>query len=87
MITFFNRKKVYIGCDFKRFADIRILLADHHIRYDFHVRNRMGQWTGRGTLRGRTASPGHTETMYEYEVFVHKNDYDEAMYLIGQMRN
>lgn len=88
MITIFNRKNVYTGFDLKRFSAIRTMLADNHIPYTFSTKNQMGQWTGRGTLRGRTGSLGQpSDTMYEYEVFVHKNDYEEAMYLIQQIKN
>lgn len=87
MITIFNRKNVYTGYDLKLYSDIRTLLADNHIPYKAGVKNRMGQWTGHGTIRGRTGSFGQpSETMYEYEVFVHSNDYERAMYLIQHQK-
>ncbi|MBS6396995.1 MAG: hypothetical protein KH452_07575 [Clostridiales bacterium] len=83
MITIFNRKNVYTGNDMGQFSNIRRTLADHRIRYTYHIRNQMGQWTGRGTLRGRTGSAGQLNTPQEtYEVYVHKKDYEEAVHLI-----
>lgn len=88
MITIFNRKNVYTGYDLKQSSAIRNVLADHHIPYIVNTKNQMGQWTGHGTLRGRTGSLGQSAaTMYEYEVFVHKDDYETAMYLIQQSQN
>lgn len=83
MITLFNRKTVYTGFDLARYSAIRTALADNHIDYVPRVKNRMGQWNGHGTIRGRTGSPGmSSDIMYEYEVFVHKKDYELAMRVI-----
>ena len=87
MITLFNRKSVYVGFDLKQFSNIRTALSDHHIDYVPKVKNRMGQWAGHGTIRGRTGSVGMTsDIMYEYEVFVHKKDYELAMKVIQETR-
>lgn len=87
MITLFNRKNVYTGFDLKQFSAIRTALADNHIDYVPKVTNRLGQWAGHGTIRGRTGSVGMTsDIMYEYEVFVHKKDYELAMKVIQEMR-
>ena len=83
VITLFNRKTVYLGCDLKQFSAVRDTLAAHGVDYAIKTKNRMGQWTGRGTLRGQTGSLGQpADAMYEYEVFVHKDDYEKAMHLI-----
>lgn len=83
MITLFNRKTVYTGYDLKKFSAIRDILAASQIDYTMNTKNRMGQWTGHGTLRGRTGSLGQSaDTTYEYEIFVHKDDYEKAMHLI-----
>ena len=87
MITLFNRKTVYIGFDLKRYSDIRTALTDHQIDYVQKVNNRMGQWAGHGTIRGRTGSMGiPSEKMYEYEVFVHQKDYEQAMKVIQEIK-
>ena len=85
MITVFNRKNIYVGFDLKKYSDIRNTLGEHGINYTTSVKNRLGQWagSGRGTLRGQTGSLGQSPDMtYEYEVFVHNKDYEEAMRLI-----
>lgn len=79
MITLFNAKTVYLGKDMKKFNEVRDYLECNHIKYKYKVRNRMSQWNGRDTIRSRTGSFGNsTESMYEYEVLVHKNDYDKV---------
>lgn len=88
MITVLNRKNVYASFDLKRSSAIRSVLADNHIPYTVNTKNQMGQWTGHGTLRGRTGSLGQSaDAMYEYEIFVHKDNYEEAMHLIRQIRD
>ncbi|MBR5508463.1 MAG: hypothetical protein IKV59_00250 [Lachnospiraceae bacterium] len=87
MITFFNRKNVYVGFDLKQFADIRTALSNHQIDYLPKVKNRMGQCAGHGTIRGRTGSMGiSSDRMDEYEIFVHKKDYELAMKIIQTMK-
>lgn len=79
MITFFNAKTVYLGTDMKKFNEVRDYLECNHIKYKYKVKNRTGQWNGSGTTRGRTGSYGTpAETMYEYEIVVHKNDYEKV---------
>lgn len=87
MITIFNRKSVYFGYDMNQSFVIRNILADNRIPYKFNTKNHMGQWSAPGTLRGRMGTLGQsTQTMYEYEIFVHEKDYDQAVFLINQMR-
>jgi len=79
MITFFNSRSLYIGTDMKRFNEIRDRLEADGIRYKYKVRNRMSQWNGSGTIRGRMGSTGSApERMYEYEILVHKKDFERA---------
>lgn len=76
MITLFNSKTLYIGYDMARFNEIRDYLERNHIKHKSKVKNRMGQWSGEGTLRGRTGSLGTpAELTYEYEILVKKEDY------------
>lgn len=81
MITLLNSKSVYLGCDMKKFNEIREYLDTNHIKYKSKVKNRQGQWSGigSGTVRGRTGSIGTpAECMYEYEILVHKDDFDKV---------
>lgn len=81
MITMFNSKSVFLGTDMKRFNEVREYLDANHIKYKYKVKNRQGQWSGvgGGTVRGRTGSLGTpAAAMYEYEILVHKDDYDKV---------
>lgn len=80
MIAFFNSKSLYTGTDMKKFNEIRDYLDQNKIKYRYRVKNRMSQWSGRGTVRGRIGSAGNApELAYEYEILVHKRDYDRAV--------
>lgn len=80
MITMFNARTVYLGCDLKRFNQIRDYLEANDIPYKRKVRNPQGSWfPGGGTQRGHMGSLGTpTELMYEYEILVHEKDYDKV---------
>ena len=80
MITIFNRVNIYIGFDLTEFNRIREAFEYHKIKYSYHVKNQMGQWTGRGTLRGNLGSAAQPSNLfYEYEIFVHKKDKEQAI--------
>lgn len=80
MLTIFNRESVYLGRDMKEFGAVRERLAQQNIHYSYKVKNQMTQWIFPGTMRGRTGSLGQDSSLqYEYEVFVHKRDYERAM--------
>lgn len=83
MITFFNRKEVCITFDLKRQAEVRDLLQGAGIDYRIKVINRTSTASVRAGTRAYTGSFG-TNTMmeYEYHIYVHKDDYEEAMHLI-----
>lgn len=83
MFTIFNSKSLWIGRDLKRFNQIREILDAKQIPYEHKVHNRMGQWSGRGTLRGNTGSLGvPTDQMYEYEIIVYQKDMELAEYCL-----
>ena len=78
VITHFNSKSVYLGPDLRRFNEIRDYLDQAHIRYKYKVKNRMGQWAGRGTIRSNTGSAGQpAASAHEYEILVHKDDFEK----------
>lgn len=80
MITILNRKSVYIGTDMQKFAKVRELLARENIDYTCKVSNPLNNWSGSGgTMRSRTGGAGGTDT---FEVFVHKNDYGKAVFVL-----
>ena len=76
MITIFNRKVVCITYDMKRQAEVRDILNANGIKYIFKVTDRCGS--------NPTASAWgiRIDERCEYKIFVHKDDYEEAMHLI-----
>ncbi|MDO5574624.1 MAG: hypothetical protein Q4G60_11680 [bacterium] len=84
MLTIFNTMSLYIGTDMKRFNEIRDILDANKIKYKYNTKNHLGEWTGRGTVRGNTGSFRNvSELMYEYDIKVLKSDYEEAKYFIS----
>lgn len=83
MITVLNRKELAITFDMKEQARVRNLLADHNIDYDIKTVNRMSPSPVAAGARSRTGTFGQSQdTMYEYIIYVHKNDYEKALHLI-----
>ncbi len=83
MFTLFNSKSLWIGTDLTRFNQIKEALDNHSVSYKYKVRNHLGQWNGKGTIRGTMGSFGNpTEQMYQYEIFVYNKDFEQAQYFI-----
>ena len=83
MFTFFNSESLWIGFEMDRFNQIRDVLDNNSIPYKYKVRNHLGQFSGRGTIRGSKGSFGNpTEQMYQYEVFVYRKDLEKAKFVI-----
>ena len=83
MFTLFNSKSLWIGTDLTRFNQIRDALEHQSVPYKYKVRNHLGQWNGKGTIRGTRGSFGNpTEQMYQYEIFVYNKDFEQAQYFI-----
>ena len=84
MITIFNRESLWIGRDMKRFNEMRDVLEREHIPYSYKTRSSGGRWMGHGTARGSFGSVGSSiDLMYEYEIFVLRNDLERARYLVN----
>lgn len=84
MLTFFNSESLWIGTDMKRFNQFRDVLEREGIAYRHKVKNRMRQWSGSGSMRGRTGSAGMSAgDTYEYEILVYKRDWEKAKKLTG----
>ena len=83
MITALNRENVYIGFDLQEFNRIREILEANQIDYAQKVNNHAGSWALEGTIRGGAGSFGQNiDFQYEYEIYVHKKDYQKTKYLI-----
>ena len=84
MFTIFNSESIWIGTDQARFNQIRNRLDEGKIPYKYKVRNHLGQWRNGGTARAHYGSFGNDPAYsYEYEIFVHKKNVEQAKYLIG----
>lgn len=81
MIHIFNRKELLITWSMQDLAQIRDILVSNHIEYRIRTVN-----TGRtASSRARTGTAGlRTDVMYQYYVYVKKDDYEKAKYLIGR---
>ncbi len=85
MFTFFNSESLWMGTDHQVFNHLRTVLKTNQVPYKHKVSNRLGQWNGAGTTRGRMGSTGiPSDQMYQYEIFVYKKDLEKARYLIQQ---
>ena len=84
MFTILNSESLWIGTDITQFNRLRDILEREGIPYRHKVKNRMGQWSGSGTMRGRTGSLGTPAgDTYEYEILVYKRDWEKAKKLTG----
>ena len=79
-LIFWNRKEVYCGLDMKTFSHIRTILTQNNIPYIHRVVNQGGNGGSQqlGTL-GQNLS---LQNMYY--LYIHKNNYDQAVFLINQ---
>lgn len=74
----FNKASIYLGYSLEEFNAIREKLEQHHIKYDYKVRDAHENavpFSGGGTMRGGTGSFGiDSGFAKQYEVFVSKKD-------------
>ena len=83
VITIFNRKSLYFGNDMKEVNRIRDILDKNSVKYNYKIKNRMNDFGNRGSVRSSVGSLGNNVTkMYKYEIFVHRNDLQNAEKLI-----
>lgn len=84
MITIFNRKELIITMEMKRQADVRDTLSQNGIDYIVKITN-LERAAKLGSPRARTGSYGvNMDFCYEYKIYVHKNDFERAAYLIRE---
>jgi len=78
MICLFNRKELVLTSSPERQAKVRDILAANGIACRVRVKNNMGSMS-----RSRTVLPGtRMDLMYHYYIYVKKEDYEKAEYLI-----
>lgn len=79
MITIFNRKELVLTYSMKTQADARMLLAQNKIPYKITTKNIGDAHSVRGHSGVPFGSGGlSSDLLYEYRIFVHKNDYEKA---------
>ena len=75
-MNIFNRREVFLTRDFNDMHKVRDSLDSNDIKHKLIVDN----LTNPGRYRGM---PGiRAEVMYEYRVYVHKRDYEQAIHAI-----
>ena len=85
MITIFNRKELCITYSMKEQAEIRNKLSQNNIAYSIRVINRMSPSLFGSGIRSRAGSFGQNmDFNYEYIIYVHKKDYEEAKHIINK---
>ena len=85
MITIFNRKELLMSYDLRQVNNLREILRANRI--DYHVKaSYPRQASAIGAGRARTASFGTARQQERYTVYVHKTDWDRAMYLLREAR-
>ena len=80
MLTIFNRKELITTMDMQRQSNIRSVLSANGIAYTVRTENLQGSSAFGGRSRGSSGvDPNYS---YEYHIYVHKNDYENALRLI-----
>lgn len=86
MFTLVNSESLWIGTDLKKFSALKDLLTQADIPYKQKTINQLGEWAGKGTVRGNIGSLGNSaEQMYQYEILVYKKDLEKARHLIREV--
>ena len=80
MITFLNRKELFCTFDMQKQAEVRDILWKFDISYEVRVSDRADFFVGgRMTAGSGGSSPEHQT---EYLIYVKKEDYERAMFLV-----
>ena len=83
MMFIWNRKEVYNGFSINEFNRIKNILSAKGIDYNFRTVNKSTS-SGFDTTRGRVGSMGENlKYSYQYYIYVHKNNYDNAIFVIN----
>lgn len=77
MITICNRKELYTGLSIEDFNEIRKLLTHNEIPYKYKIIDE-----GNANRRNFTVFKRDMGVQYTYYIYVHKKDYDKALFLI-----
>lgn len=80
---FWNRQELYMGNSMEEYARIKQVLAQNGIRYDMKVSDLSSPTAFSSNRAFGTFGLNHS-VLKLYYVYVHKNDYDKAVYLINK---
>lgn len=85
MITIFNRKEVLTTFSMGEYANAKSILSECHIPYATKTSNMSGGNLGMGGHRSTWGSIGENLNFaYQYYLYVHKKDYEEATYRLAE---
>ena len=88
MITILNRKELVITYSMEEQAKIRSTLSQNNIKYSVKVVNRKSPSPFAAGTRAKTGTYGEKlELEYEYIIYVHKKDYENACFVAGIQNN
>ncbi len=79
MITFLNRKELFCTFDMQKQAEVRDILWKFDISYEVRVSDRADFFVGGRMTAGGSGTPEHQT---EYLIYVKKEDYERAMFLV-----
>lgn len=82
MLTLFNRKELHITYDMNDRVRVCGILSDNGIDYRLKTTNTTAP--AMGGRRGGSTLGVNMDYAYEYKIYVHKDDYDRALHLIGR---
>lgn len=86
MIFLWNRKEIYNGFSLNKFNRIKELLISKGVNYDLKIVSRTTSSVF-DKSRSRIGSLGeNNKYSNEYYIYVHKKDYDEAVYIINNFK-
>jgi len=85
MITVFNRKEVLTTFSMGEYANARSILSEYHIPYVTKTVSTSGGNFMGGGHRSTWGSMGENlDYSYQYYLYVHKKDYEEATYRLAE---
>lgn len=85
MITIFNRKELFVTLSMDVQKKLREVLAENKIEYTVKTKN-LQERTFSESRRAGTGSFGVNQAVnYEYQIYVRKEDYDQAQLLTSNI--
>lgn len=84
MLMFWNRREIYSCHSLQEFNKFKDKLSVANINYDYKIVNRnvASAFDSSRSIVG--SSIENQNIAYQYYLYVHKNDYDEAIFVISK---